>query len=73
MITAAHAAVAAGQDTSAARPQRLTADELVAVAIDCILAGRDFPEQLREPSAISPGLASVEARIARILAGPLYF
>lgn len=52
---------------------RLTADELVAEAVRCIITGRDFPEALREPSAFSPGLASVHDRIAQILAGPVGF
>lgn len=52
---------------------RITADELVAEAIRCIITGQDFPEHLREPSASSPGLASVHDRIAQLLAGPVGF
>jgi hypothetical protein len=50
---------------------RLTPEELVAEAIRCIITGREFPEHLRAPSAMSPGLASVHQRIAAILAGPV--
>ena len=48
----------------------VTADELVAEAIRCIISGRPFPEHLREKSALSPGLESIHHRIAMILAGP---
>lgn len=51
--------------------QPMSADELVAVAIRCIITGQEFPEQLRAPSAVSPGLESVQHRIARIMAGPV--
>jgi hypothetical protein len=48
----------------------MTADELVAEAIRCIITGRPFPEHLRAKSPLSPGLESVQHRIAYILAGP---
>ena len=54
-----------------ALPSRpVTADELVAEAIRCIITGQDFPEHLRAKSELSPGLESVQERIAAILAGP---
>jgi hypothetical protein len=66
-------AVPAAAMAAAAEPvRRLTADELVEEAIRCIITGRDLPESLRAPSAISPGIESVQARIAEILAGPRY-
>lgn len=49
----------------------LTPEELVAEAIRCIITGREFPEHLRAPSDASPGLASVQQRLAAILAGPV--
>ncbi|MES2524802.1 MAG: hypothetical protein V4617_19045 [Gemmatimonadota bacterium] len=56
--------------TETASVSAYAADELVAEAIRCIISGREFPEHLRAPSAVSPGLASVQQRIAMILAGP---
>ncbi len=58
-------------DAIATAGPRLTADELVAEAVRCIITGREFPEHLRAPSAISPGLASVHDRIALLLSGPV--
>lgn len=66
MIATAHA-------TTAPAATQLSADELVAEAIRCIITGREFPEALRAPSAMSPGLAAVQERIARLLAGPVGF
>ncbi len=62
-----------GTDTGTSAIVSLSADELVAVAIRCIITGQEFPEQLRAPSAVSPGLESVQHRIARIMAGPVGF
>ncbi len=59
--------------TAAVAITPLSADELVAVAIRCIIRGQEFPEHLRAPSAISPGLESVHQRIACIMAGPVGF
>lgn len=70
MLSAADAVVTTSPVTIETAP-RMTADELVAVAIRCILEGREFPEHLRAASAISPGLASVEARVAKIFRGEL--
>lgn len=59
------------RQAAAAHSTRMSADELVAEAIRCIITGREFPEELIAPSDLSPGLASVQDRIARILAGPV--
>ena len=64
-------AFAPAQSAPASTP--ITADELVAEAIRCIITGRPFPEHLRAKSAVSPGLESVHQRIAMILAGPTGF
>ena len=61
-------ALAPDQTDAAATP--VTADELVAEAIRCMITGRAFPEHLRAKSPLSPGLESVQHRIAVILAGP---
>jgi hypothetical protein len=70
---AAPAPAAAAPAPAAATPAAvtpMTADELVAEAIRCIITGRPFPEHLRAKSPLSPGLESVQHRIAYILAGP---
>jgi hypothetical protein len=66
----APAAPAAATPAAATTATPVTADELVAEAIRCIITGRPFPEHLRAKSPLSPGLESVQHRIAYILAGP---
>lgn len=70
MISAVDYQHATTTSTTTAVPP-MSADDLVSVAIRCIITGQEFPEHLRTPSALSPGLESVQHRIARLMAGPV--